>query len=449
MAFKRKIYNELLSWKNEPKKNSALLIEGARRVGKTTIVKEFAKNEYKNFIYIDFTYATDEINEIFKRMNPNSKVAMDQFFADLMLFFGKDLRKGDLIIFDEVQFFPRARQAIKALVADGRFDYIETGSLISIRENVKDIQIPSEERRIEMHPMDFEEFCWAIGEDSKCDVLREIYKNKASISETTHQKMMNDFRLYLALGGMPKVVSLYLETNSFARCEEEKRDILKLYEDDLRRHDTLSGTDTSSIYSSMLPSLQAWSKRVKTRARSLDIQKKYLRSLEDLQDSRIVNAVYRSSDISPLSLLKDKMAFKLYPLDAGLMLSSLLNENSEDAYKKIRLGKLDGANFGPLYECLVAQSLVFKGKNVFYHTFEVEKEGKEKRYEIDFVTLSKGKLVAIETKSTKRFSTSSLNALDNKYPQLKISKYVVSPKPLSFEGKIVYLPIYMLDLVDF
>ncbi len=200
MEFKRKIYEEIKEWKNEKNKNSALLIEGARRVGKTTIVKEFAKNEYKNFIYIDFTYVTKDIKTIFENINPTNKLSMDQFFSDLFLLCGKVLNKGDLIIFDEVQHFPIARQAIKALVYDGRFDYIETGSLISIRENTEEIQIPSEERRIEMHPLDFEEFCWAFNWTDKVKILRQIYENRTMMSETVHKQLMDGFRLYLALG---------------------------------------------------------------------------------------------------------------------------------------------------------------------------------------------------------------------------------------------------------
>ena len=381
---------------------------------------------------------------MFKRINQNSEAAMNQFFSDLMLYFGKQLEKGDLIIFDEVQFFPKARQAIKALVADGRYDYIETGSLISIRENTKGIQIPSEERHIEMRPMDFEEFCWAIGDEAKCGLLRKAYNEGLAISEAVHQKAMNDFRLYLALGRMPKVISLYLETNSFARCEEEKQDILKLYQDDLRKYDDLSKTETSAIYASMLPSLQSWSKRAKAKASSISQRNKYLRSLKDLEDSHIINAAYRCSDLSPLSLLEDSFSFKLYPLDVGLMLSSLLKGDGEEAYKKIRFGKLDGANFGTLYECIVAQSLVMKNRKIFYHIFELN----GKRYEINFVYLSKGKVTAVETKSTMRFTASSLDALKSKYPQLKFNKIVVCPKPMHFDNDISYLPVYMLDVLD-
>ncbi len=302
---------------------------------------------------------------------------MNQFFSDLFLVCGKTLKKGDLIIFDEVQFFPLARQSIKALVADGRFDYIETGSLISIRENTQDIQIPSEERRIEMHPMDFEEFCWAFNWNEKCELLREIYNDKKTISENAHRQLMNDFRLYLALGGMPKVISLYQETNSFIRCEKEKQDILKLYEDDLRKHDDKCKTHTLDIFNSMLPSLKSWSKKVKTKTRSESMKKSYQRSLKDLEDSKVVNSVYCTSDLSFGSLIKEENNFKLYPLDVGLMLSSLIgnqNEDVEKTYLKIRTGNLEGANFGILYESLVAQSLIFSGRKPYYHTFEYNKK---------------------------------------------------------------------------
>ena len=446
MEFKRKIYNQILEWKNEKDKNSALLIEGARRVGKTTIVKQFAKNEYNNFIYIDFTYTNEEIKKMFKKINPAKPLSMDQFFSDLFLLYEKVLNKGDLIIFDEVQHFPLARQAIKALVADGRFDYIETGSLISIRENTQDIQIPSEERRIEMHPMDFEEFCWAFNWNEKCTMVRNILAEHKVISENIHHQLMDDFRLYLALGGMPKVISLYQETNSFMRCEKEKQDILKLYEDDLRKHDNKCKTHTLNVYNSMLPSLKSWSKRVKTKYKSQNMLISYQRSLKDLEDSKIVNSVYRSSDLSFGSFIKEENNFKLYPLDVGLMLSALIgdvNEDCEKTYLKIRTGNLDGANFGTLYESLVAQSLIFNERKIFYHTFEYN----DKRYEIDFVSFIKGKMNAIEVKSTKRFTTSSLSTLKLKYPQLKINKIVVSPKNLSYDNEITYLPIYMSYLL--
>lgn len=446
MDFKRKIYEEIKEWKQEENKNSALLIEGARRVGKTTIVKEFAKKEYDNFIYIDFTYSSSEVKNLFKRINPSDSLSMDQFFSDLFLLFGKELKRGDLIIFDEVQHFPTARQAIKALVSDGRFDYIETGSLISIRENTQDIQIPSEERRIEMHPMDFEEFCWAFGWDDKCALLRSVFNQRKNISENVHKKLMDDFRLYLALGGMPKVISLYQETKSFMRCEKEKQDILKLYEDDLRKHDNKCKTHTLSIYNSMLPALKSWSRRVKTNNRNQQMIQAYQRSLKDLEDSKIVNAVYRSSDLSFGALIKEENNFKLYPLDVGLMLSSLIgdsNDDCEEAYIKIRTGNLDGANFGILYESLVAQSLVCNGRKAFYHTFGHD----EKTYEIDFIAFIKGKMSAIEVKSTKRFTTSSLSSLKLKYPQLKFNKIVVSPKSLSYDDETTYLPIYMAFLL--
>ena len=351
-----------------------------------------------------------------------------------------------MIIFDEVQHFPLARQAIKALVADGRFDYIETGSLISIRENTKDIQIPSEERRIEMHPMDFEEFCWAFGWDDKCSMLRDISNGHKTISENVHRQLMDDFRLYLSLGGMPKVISLYQETNSFMRCEKEKQDILKLYDDDLRKHDNKCNTRTLNIYDSMLPALKSWSKRVKMKCKSENMRRAFQRSLKDLEDSKIVNSVYRSSDLSFGSFMKEENGFKLYPLDVGLMLNSLIgdvNEDCENTYLKIRTGNLDGANFGCLYESLVAQSLVCNERKVYYHTFVYN----DKRYEIDFVSFIKGKMNAIEVKSTKRFTTSSLSTLKLKYPQLKFNKIVISPKNLSYDNDTTYLPIYMTFLL--
>ncbi len=446
--FKRKIYQKLLDWKKNPHKNSALLIEGARRVGKTTIVQEFGEKEYNDHIYIDFTYARDEAKDLFKRVRPCDKKSMDLFFSDLFLMYGKELHEGDLIIFDEIEHCPLARQAIKALVQDGRFDYIETGSLISIRENVAGIQIPSEERRIEMHPMDFEEFRWAMGDETSCELLRKAFLEGAPISFAVHQKMMDDYRLYLSLGGMPLVVATYLESNSFSSASEIKKDICKLYVDDLRKHDNQCGTSCLSIYQSMLASLRSWSKRVKTGIRSEGEKRKYIRSLSDLKDSRIVNSVHQCKDLSFGNLVEEETAFKLYPLDAGLMLEELLGEkgvSSEEAYRKIRFGKLSGANLGLLYECAALEALSANGHTLYYHTFLYGEEGK--RYELDFVGYLKGRLTAIEVKSTNRFTTSSLDALPLKYPQQTIDRVVISPKPFSKANSILNLPLYLTYLL--
>ncbi len=447
MPFKRKIYQQLLDWKNTPNKNSALLLEGARRVGKTTIVKAFAEQEYRDYIYIDFTFAPGSIKDLFKAIRPFDKRAMDQFFADIFIAYGKELQRGDLFIFDEVQNCPKAREAIKVLVQDGRFDYIETGSLISIRENTVSIQIPSEEKRIEMHPLDFEEFKWAFGDETSCALLREMF-SKGSISLTTHQKMMDDFRLYLSLGGMPQVVSSYLQTSSFYAAAEEKKNICKLYIDDLRKHDNICKTSSLAIYQSMFESLRSWSRRAKTNIRSEGEKQKYLRSLWDLEDSRVVNAVHRISDLSFGNLLKEETAFKLYPLDTGLMLDVLLNEEGascEEAYRKIRFNKLAGANFGLLYECAVAEALKANGHSFYYHCFAGDE--KKRRYEIDFLSYLKGKLTAIEVKSTNRFTCQSLAYLPLKYPQLKMERIVISPKPFARSEGILFIPPYMTFLL--
>lgn len=447
MAFKRKIYQKLLDWKNNPHKSSALLIEGARRVGKTTLVQEFGKNEYSNYLYIDFTYAPEETKELFKRIRPFDKKAMDLFFSDLFVVYGKELHEGDLIIFDEIENFPPARQAIKALVQDGRYDYIETGSLISIRESTSQIQIPSEEKRIEMHPMDFEEFKWAFGDSSSCDLLKKMFL-EGSISPSVHRKMMDDYRLYLSLGGMPLVVATYLESNSFSSASQVKQDICKLYVDDLRKHDNLCKTSSLTIYQSMFGSLRSWSKRVKTGIRSEGERQKYIRSLSDLEDSRMVNSVHHCKDLSFGNLSKEETSFKLYPLDVGVMLEKLLGEeglSSEEAYKKIRFDKLSGANFGLLYECAVAEALIANDHSLYYHAYEQGEEGK--RYEIDFVSYISGKLTAIEVKSTNRFTTSSLDSLSLKYPQLKLDRIVVSPKPFMKTDSTLYIPLYLTYLL--
>lgn len=442
MIFKRKIYNQLLEWKNSKVNNSALLIEGARRIGKSTIVEEFAKNEFDDYIMIDFMYENDEMKNLFKDLKN-----LDLFFSNFFLLAGKTLKPGSLIIFDEIQRCPLARQAIKKLVKDGRYYYIETGSLLSIRDNTDNITIPSEERRIEMYPLDYEEFLWAFGDDSTASLLRSIYSNNQNISEDIHKELMKKFRLYMVLGGMPKVISIFQMTNSYMEAEKEKQDILKLYKDDLLKHDRKYGTQCRTLYDNLSNELMSQSSRYNISKNSNNKRIKQLDdTIFDLDDSKIVKLCYHASEPQyGLELSKNISKFKMYSCDAGLLVTSIYKDKSlnvEDIYKKLVFGKIN-SNFGKIFESIVSQALVSNGYTPFYHTYTIEEEGKIKRYEIDFMVESAGKVVAIEVKSGSNFTTSSLNNLKIKYPQLKFKKIVISNKTFSIKDNVMYLPIYM------
>ena len=452
MNYKRKIYQKLLDWKNEPVRNSALLIEGARRVGKSTIVEEFAKNEYDDYILIDFMYETDEMKNLFKNLKD-----LDSFFANFFLLAGKSLtpHKG-IIIFDEVQFCPLARQGIKKFVKDGRYDYIETGSLLSIRDNTENISIPSEERRIEMFPMDYEEFLWAFNKMDSADLIRKAYNDEFKITDDVHNMLMNDFRKYLCLGGMPKVLSIFQETNSYISADNEKRDIIKLYKDDLLKHDLKYKTVTRKIYDSIPSQLSKSSSRYLVSSsfenkRASDIAL----SLFDLNDSKTVNTIYNCTDpMLGFELSKSDGLFKIYPNDVGLLFTYLYSEKIEDinnVYKKAIFDNLN-SDFGRVFEGLVAQNLVANGYKPYYHTFEIVKktikDGEEvekvTNYEIDFMINKNGKPAAIEVKSGKNFTTSSLDNINVKYPQIKFDKIVCSVKKYERYNSIINIPLYMI-----
>ena len=447
MIFKRKIYDKLVEWKNSPIRDSALLIEGARRIGKTTIVKEFAKNFYSdNYLYIDFKLASLELMQIF-----NDLKNIEDFFASLFLMCGKSIERGDLVIFDEVQYCPKAREAIKYLVADNRFDYIETGSLISIKENTENIQIPSEERKIEMYPMDFEEFLWAQNDYVTANYIKDSYNNMKAIDEKMHKVIMSRFRRYMALGGMPKVLDMFFQTNSYLEADKIKKDILSLYKDDLRKHDNKYHTSCELLFNSIPFQLAKESTRFFV---SSAIDEKRVSQLEkslfDLTDYKFVNVVYNFKDPSSFfELTKEEGLFKIYCVDTGLLVTELLKDNDADineAYKKIIFDEIN-YNFGSIFESLSCQILVAKGIKPYYHTFKYGDGVQEKRYEIDFMYQRNLLEHAIEVKSTKRFETKSLVALKNKYKNIRINTFVVSTKTYNKEINEYNIPIYMLPFI--
>ena len=446
LIFKRKIYNEILEWKNSPIRNSALLIEGARRIGKSTIVEEFAKNEFKdNYIMVDFRKESKDVKDLF-----NSVKDLNDFFRKFFLSQNKALKDGGLIIFDEVQFCPKAREAIKDFVNDGRYFYIETGSLISIKENVKDIMIPSEEKRIEMFPMDFEEYLWAVEDNAAFGLFKDSIRNHEKVSGGIHEQYLEKFRTYMVVGGMPKVLSIFLKTNSFKLANDEKLDILKLYRDDLRKHDDTYGTLCGAIFDSIPSQLAKANRRFVIK--SAEDKKRYVqikKSLDDLCEFKIINRVNAISSLeSPIALNAEDDKFKLYFCDTGLLFSKLItvsNERMNEVYFKFIRGK-KVLNMGSIFESISVQQLVMKGYPVYYHKYVLldKEQNKEKTYELDIVTEIDFKVNVAEIKSAKNYTTSSLDHTKEKYPQLKINRYVFGIKNVIFESDKTTLPIYLI-----
>ena len=449
--FKRKIYDRILEWKNSPIQNSALLIEGARRIGKSTIVEAFANNEFPgNYIIVDFRKESDDFKSLF-----NNIKNLDAFYRKFFLAQGKVLAEGGLIVFDEIQFCPKAREAIKDFVNDGRYRFIETGSLISIKENTQNIMIPSEERRIDMFPMDFEEYLWAIEGNETFPLLKSFLDSHKMIPQGIHEQYMEKFRTYMLLGGMPKVLSIFLDTDSFKLANEEKLDILKLYRDDLRKHDAKYGTLCGPIFDALPSQLARGDRRflissVPDKKRFEQIEK----SLSDLCDFRIVSKVrFLSSLASPLNLNAEEDRFKLYFCDTGLLISEFVkasNANMDKVYFDFILGK-NSLNLGSVYESIAVQQLCSLEIDPFYHKYVLEnpEDGKKKTYELDLVIERGFKVSAIEIKSTKNYTTSSLDHVKTKYRQCKVKRYVFGIKNLKFESESTTVPIYMLPLIDF
>ena len=397
--FKRKIYDRLVEWKQESNGKTALLIEGARRVGKSTVAEEFAKKEYKSYILIDFSVASKAVRELFEDVSD-----LDYIFLQLQLQYRVDLyERESLIIFDEVQLCPAARQAIKSLVKDGRYDYLETGSLISIKRNVKDILIPSEERKLSMYPMDYEEFLWATGDTVTAELLRKMLVLRKSAGDDTNRKLMRTFRLYMLVGGMPQAVNEYIQTNNFRKVDLIKRDILNLYEDDFKKIDSTG--KTSLLFDSIPAQLNKNGSRYQV---SSVLQNEradgILELIAQMQDSKTVLVAYHANDPNAgMASNKDLTKFKLFLADTGLFTTLMFKDRdfTENViYEKLLDDKL-GANLGYLYENAVAQCLTANGHGLFYHTFLNEKS--RHNYEVDFLLAEKNKICPIEVKSGGHF----------------------------------------------
>lgn len=435
--FKRKAYEELLKWKKEWDGKYACLLEGARRVGKTTIAEEFARNEYETYILIDFSNVSKELLDVFDDISK-----LDRFFLRLQMYTGVELiERKSVIIFDEIQLFPKARQAIKHLVKDGRYDYIETGSLISIKKSVKDILIPSEEHKIHVYPMDYEEFMWATGANP--NVLSMAYKSNIELGNAANRNAMKDFRVYMAVGGMPQAVERYIATNNFEAVDKVKREILELYYDDLKKIDD-SGRITD-MYKSVPSQLASKKKHyVITAATGKQKTRKDEERLFELIESGLVLPCYNVLNPSvSLSQTKDSDCFKLYLSDIGLFTTMLFNDSQNgiaDIYQKL-LGDSLPADLGYLYENVVAQTIKASGRELYYHTWR--KEGSTHSFEIDFLVTSKNKIIPIEVKSSAVKNHKSINAFEKKYPQYVGERYLLSQKDVGKEGTLKYRPIYM------
>ena len=437
--FKRKVYEKLKSWKNKCQGDYAALIQGARRVGKSTIAEEFAKHEYRSYIMIDFANASKSIKELFEDI-----ADLDLFFLRLQAETNTTLYERDsVIIFDEIQLYPKARQAIKYLVADHRYDYIETGSLISIKKNVKNIVIPSEEHKIDMFPMDYEEFLWAT-ENPNYPLIRKITELGKPIGDSTNRKLMRDFRLYMAVGGMPQAVKAYVDKKNFTEIDAIKREIIELYMDDFKKIDT-SGL-ISRIFESIPAQLALNKKRfVISRATGKRKTTKDEERLSDLIDSRTIllcNNVKRPG-IS-LSQTRSEEQFKLYLSDTGLFTTLLFNDESrahEDIYKKLLSNRLT-ENLGYLYENAVAQILASSGRRLYYHTWK--KADSTHSYEIDFLIIQNGKIIPIEVKSSRIRPHHSLDEFIRKYSQTISNKWILSQHDVGSIDGIYLWPVYCL-----
>ena len=442
-VFRRKIYNDILEWKNNRSDRYALLIKGARRVGKSTIAEEFARNEFRSYIMIDFAHTSKDIINLF-----DDTYDLDFFFLQLQQLSGVRLYDNEsVIILDEIQLCPKARQAIKYLVADGRYKYIETGSLLSIRKNTKDILIPSEEHKISMYPMDFEEFLWAINDDITADTIRMLVKKKRSAGNAMHRKLMKIFRLYMLVGGMPQAVEAYLEYNNLEEVDSVKREIIDLYEEDFVKIDNtgLAG----SIYDAIPASLSSNASRyVLSNVKEGTRYNKVQTLIPDMLSSYTVNIAYHANnpDIG-MSLEKNLDKYKLFTSDTGLFITLVFKDKDYTEniiYNKLLTDSL-GTNLGYVYENVVSQMLVAKGNNLFYYT--MPSETSNHLYEIDFLTTKEGKINPIEVKSGNYRTHTSLDVFSNKYSDRIKERYVIHTKDYEWKNGIHYLPVYMVPFI--
>ena len=443
IIFKRKMYDRMLQWKTERNGSSALLIQGARRIGKSTLVEQFAKNEYESYLLIDFSKAPRNVHELFEDVND-----LDYLFMQLQFTYHVQLiPRKSVIIFDEVQEEPLARQAIKHLVNNHRFDYIETGSHISVRKSSRQILIPSEETKIDMFPMDYEEFRWALGDTATIPLLRIALEKKMALGEAVHRRMMRDFRLYMLVGGMPQAVAKYLQTNNLSQVDDIKRDIISLYDEDLEK------IDESGHAKAMFEAVPALLSKNVSRYKISSViagerQSRVADVLKKMKDSMLVNIACHSNDPNAgLALTKDVERYKMYVSDTGLFVTLAFKDKDfteNIIYEKILNDRLN-ANLGYVYENMVAQVFRANGYELFYHTFPTD-DGKH-YYELDFVLPDGFKISPVEVKSSNYRTHKSLDVFCEKYSSRIQNKFIISTKDLKWENGILNVPVYMAGLL--
>ncbi len=442
-TFNRKIYNELLHWKQTADGKRALLLKGARRVGKSTIVEAFARNEYQSYILIDFSRASRQTIDLF-----NDVSDLDFLFLQLQMIYKVELHaRKSVIIFDEVQLAPPARQAIKHLVADRRYDYIETGSLIGIRKFTEKIVIPSEETIIEMHPMDYEEFRWALGDTVSIPLLKKSFEKRQPMGDAVCRKMLRDYRLYMLIGGMPQAVNEYLESNHFVRVDEVKRTILSLYDADMRKIDATGRA--SMMFSNVAAQLSHGGGRFQV-SNAIDYQRaeNILPVLEDMKASMMVNVAHHCDDPNVgMSLTKNLKKFKLYLNDTGLFVTQIFRDKravDNVIYEKLLRDKLE-ANLGYLFENVVAQTLRAIGDDLFYYTFPSDTSNHH--YEIDFLISRDNKICPLEVKSGGYNTHPSLDAFAGKFSSRIKDKYLICTKDWQKDKDVTLLPVYLAQFL--
>ena len=451
VVMRRKVYQQLLDWKEHRRGEVALLVEGARRIGKSYIVEAFARNEYESYILIDFNKAPQMVREWFDLYLED----LDTLFMYLSQHYRVRLHeRRSVIILDEIQLCPRARAAIKFLVADGRYDYIETGSLVSTKKNVQGIVLPSEECSIQMYPMDFEEFLWATGNDMLMDFIRKMYAEQKPMGQTFHRQAMDAFRLYMIVGGMPQAVKKYVETKDFDAVDAAKRDVLAIYRNDIFNYAGDLADKVVSVFDQIPSQLSKHEK--KFRLSALKPGAKY-RDWDDaffwLKDARVVNICYNSTEPNVgLKMNEDRTTLKCYMNDTGLLISHAFDEKgivSAEIYQKLLFGKLE-VNEGMLIENIVAQMLAASGHSLYFYS--KSSVNAEERMEIDFL-LQKEKVTnrhnirPIEVKSGKNYTLSSLTKSQKKFGEHTTTPTVLHAADYKFEAGVVYLPLYMTPLL--
>ena len=445
-VFRRKIYDKLIDWKNKWSSEYAILLEGARRVGKSTIVEEFAKNEYGSYLLIDFNHVTKDVISVFETYSYD----IDKLLSTLQMVCNIRLEPGrSLVVFDEVQKYPKARELIKYLVKDGRYDYIETGSLITLKQNTRNIQIPSEEMHLRMFPMDFEEWCWACGFEDMFGAVKEAYEKREPLMDSVHRTVMEQFKTYMLTGGMPQAVSKYVETRDMATVETVKKVILDLYRDDMSKIGGSAGTKALAIFEEIPSMLSTHRKNFRPGMIKKNVRQTYFSpGIEWLTSARICEKCKVTTDPDLTGNLNNGEPFKCYLLDSGLLMSLAFDNgvlSMPEVYSAFTRGRLS-INEGMLFENVAAQLLSSSGKELHYVELKKKKDDKNV-YEIDFILPKGKKITPIEVKSSTSSKHDSLDFFMEKYAKRIDGAVIVHPKNMRSEGKILYLPIYMISLL--